>query len=298
MTVEVQEGRGVGPDRDHLLLHIEHLDPAVIRERLPGITETARIFAGVDVTSTPIPVQPTAHYNMGGIPTNLHGEVIDPTPDDPDRVVPGLMAIGEAACVSVHGANRLGTNSLLDIVVFGRAAAERAAEIVRRGAAPAMSPTAGESAIARLDLIRQARGGLSTGAIRLAMQRVMQAHCGIFRNGDALAEGKRQIADAARSLADLGLADRTLIWNTDLVEAIELDNLLAQAVVMLHSAANRTESRGAHARADFPRRDDQEWLKHSVAWLANGAVRIAYRPVHHFTLSQEVQAFPPKERVY
>src|SRR5262245_57601001 len=300
MTVEIREGRGCGPQRDHILLHLEHLAPEVLHQRLPGISETARIFAGVDVTREPIPVLPTAHYNMGGIPTNHHGEVLQPTANDPDATVPGLMAIGAAACVSVHGANRLGCNSLLDIVVFGRAAAHRAAELVRPGAAhPPFHNGAGEAAVDRLDKVRHARGPRRTADIRLDMQRVMQNNCAVFRTAEVLREGVSRIDVVANGFTDLGISDRSLIWNSDLAEALELENLLGQAVVALHSAENRTESRGAHAREDYPRRDDQNWLKHTVARLdSEGAVEISYRPVHLFTLSNEVQTFPPKVRVY
>jgi succinate dehydrogenase / fumarate reductase, flavoprotein subunit len=300
MTIEVREGRGAGPERDHLLLHLEHLDPATLHERLPGISETARIFAGIDVTRAPIPVQPTVHYIMGGIPTNLHAEVIDPTPDDPDRIVPGLMAIGEAACVSVHGANRLGTNSLLDLVVFGRAAAQRASEIVERGATPPpLSPSVSDPAIARLERLRNAGGGRKPASLRLALQHLMQSDCSIYRTGRELEGGIAKIAEVTASMAELGMDDRSLIWNSDLVEALELDNLLGQASVMLHSALNRTESRGGHAREDFPERDDVDWLKHTVAWRdASGAVRLAYRPVHLQPLSNEVASVPPQKRVY
>jgi len=282
MTIEIREGRGCGPDKDHILLHLEHLDPKVLHERLPGISETAKIFAGVDVTREPIPVLPTVHYNMGGIPTNYHGEALDPTPDDPERVCRGLMAIGEAACVSVHGANRLGCNSLLDIVVFGRLAA-----------------SAGEAAVARLDKVRNAKGRLKAGEIRLAMQRTMQNDCAVFRTQATLEDGVRKIVDVAASLGDLVVADRSMIWNSDLAEALELDNLIAQSVVALSSAVNRKESRGAHAREDFPDRDDKDWMKHTVAWRdGGGKVTLGYRPVHMFTLSNEVQPFPPKARVY
>jgi succinate dehydrogenase flavoprotein subunit len=300
MTIEIREGRGCGPRKDHILLHLEHLDPGLLHLRLPGISETAKIFAGVDVTQQPIPVLPTVHYNMGGIPTNHHGEVLRPTEADPDATVPGLMAIGEAACVSVHGANRLGCNSLLDIVVFGRAAARRAAELIRP-ATPHKPLTNGASdeAVARLDAVRHAKGGRKAAEIRLDMQRVMQSNCAVFRNAEVLKEGVGKIDRVAHSFGDLGIADHSMIWNSDLAEALELENLLEQAVVALHSAENRTESRGAHAREDHPQRDDANWLKHTVAWLdGDGAVKLGYRPVHLHTLSNEVQTFPPKARVY
>jgi succinate dehydrogenase / fumarate reductase flavoprotein subunit len=300
MAIEIREGRGCGPHSDHILLHLEHLDPKVLHQRLPGISETAKIFAGVEVTRQPIPVLPTAHYNMGGIPTNFHGEVLNPAANDPERIVPGLMAIGEAACVSVHGANRLGTNSLLDLVVFGRAAAQRAAEIVESGAPHSVfQPSATDPALARFDRVRHANGRLKTGEIRATMQRAMQDHCSVFRTARVLEEGLRKMTAVTESLSDLAVADRSLIWNTDLVEALELDNLIGQAAVVLHCALYRTESRGAHAREDYPERDDRNWLKHTLAWQnGDGEVRLGHRPVHFHTLSNEVRAFPPAERVY
>src|SRR5258706_2017220 len=261
MTVEINEGRGVGEHKDHILLHLEHLAPEVLHERLPGISETARIFAGVDVTKEPIPVLPTVHYNMGGIPTNYHAEVIRPTASDPDAVCHGLMAVGEAACVSVHGANRLGTNSLVDLVVFGRAAAHRAAEVVKPDQQhKPLPPNAGDNALARLDRIRWAKGGRNAGVIRNDMQRTMQTNCAVFRDQKLLETGVAKIEQVAASMADLAVNDRSLIWNSDLVEALELDNLMSQAVVSLYSAEARKESRGAHARDDFPNRDDVNWM--------------------------------------
>jgi len=300
MTIEIREGRGVGARNDHILLHLDHLDPAVIEERLPGIAESARIFAGVDVTREPIPVLPTVHYNMGGIQTNYYGEVVTLKDGDPDAVVPGLMAVGEAACVSVHGANRLGSNSLIDLVVFGRAAGLRAAEVVTAGEShPEIPSTSSDQALARFDKARHASGGTPTAEIRDRMQRTMQNNCAVFRTGEVLEEGRGLIDEIWGQLPDVGVSDRSLIWNSDLVETLELDNLVRQAVVTMHSAANRTESRGAHAREDFPDRDDDDWMKHTLAWLGDeGGVTIDYRPVHTYTLTNDVQYFPPKPRVY
>ena len=300
MTIEIREGRGVGPERDHLFLHLEHLGADVIHKRLPGIAETTMIFAGVDVTRAPIPVQPTVHYNMGGIPANIHGEVLTSRNGDPEAVVPGLMAIGEAACVSVHGANRLGSNSLLDLVVFGRAAAARCAAMLKPGAARGMPEgRATDAALARFDRIRHAAGSRPAAAIREEMQRGMQLDAAVFRTASTLADGCKRLGQTFGSFADLRIADRSMIFNTDLVEALELDNLLRQAVATIHSAAHRTESRGAHAREDFPQRDDANWLKHTLAWVADdGAVRFDYRPVHLNTLTADVAAIAPAARTY
>jgi succinate dehydrogenase flavoprotein subunit len=300
MTIEVREGRGVGEHKDHIFLHLEHLGAEVIHERLPGIAETAKIFAGVDVTRQPIPVLPTVHYNMGGIPANVQGEVVTLKNGDASSVVPGLMAVGEAACVSVHGANRLGSNSLLDLVVFGREAARHCAATVKPGTQHRpLAKDAGELAVSRIDRLRNAKGTIGTAQIRLDMQRVMQAHAAVFRTGESLQEGVHKLAEVFASFADVGVSDRSLIWNTDLIETLELDNLLAQAVATIQSAANRTESRGAHAREDFPERDDGNWMKHTLAWVdGRGAVRIDYRPVHLNTLTSDVEPIPPKARTY
>jgi succinate dehydrogenase / fumarate reductase flavoprotein subunit len=300
MTIEINAGRGCGPNKDHILLHLEHLGAELLHERLPGISETARVFAGVDVTRQPIPVLPTVHYNMGGIPTNHRTEVLRPTPSDPDAVVPGLMAVGECACVSVHGANRLGCNSLLDIVVFGRAAANRAAEILKPGASqPPLPGKAGEQALARLDQARHAKGKTRVAELRLQMQRTMQTHAAVFRNSETLKRGVAEMEKVWSGLDDIAVADHSLIWNSDLVEALELHNLMANAMTTMVGAEARTESRGAHAHDNFPDRDDEHWLKHTLAWCGDdGAVRLAYRPVRMQTLTNEVSVFPPKKRVY
>ncbi|MEB3702336.1 Succinate dehydrogenase flavoprotein subunit [Candidatus Bealeia paramacronuclearis] len=299
MTIEINEGRGVGAEKDHIYLHLEHLDPAVLHERLPGISETAKIFAGVDVTKDPIPVLPTVHYNMGGIPTNFHAEVISPTKEDPEHVVPGLMAIGEAACVSVHGANRLGTNSLLDLVVFGRAAALRAAEVVdRRREAKPFHSDIGKESLARFDKLRFANGSKRTSEIRLNLQKTMQKHCAVFRTEDLLSKGTQLVEDILGDLNDIQISDRSLIWNSDLIEALELQNLAPQAHVTIHSALNRKESRGAHAREDYPNRDDQNWMKHTVSHQDKTNVNFSYRPVHMYTLTSDVEVVPPQKRVY
>ena len=300
MTIEINEGRGVGDEADHIHLHLEHLGADVINERLPGISESAEIFAGVDVTKAPIPVLPTVHYNMGGIPTNYHGEVVTLKDGDPDSVVPGLMAIGESACVSVHGANRLGSNSLLDIVVFGRAAALRAAEIIKPDTPhKKLSNEHTDVLMDRFDKVRYANGEQGTASIRKDMQRTMQRHAAVFRTGDSMQEGVDKMNDIFARFSDVNVTDRGLVWNTDLVETLELENMLLQAQSIIQSAMNRTESRGGHARDDFPERDDENWMKHTLSWVdESGKVDIDYRPVHMYTLSDECEVIPPKERVY
>ncbi len=301
MTIEIREGRGVGTEKDHINLHLSHLDPKIIHERLPGITESARIFAGVDVTKEPIPVVPTVHYNMGGIPTNYMGEALTLKDGNPDTVVPGLMSIGEAACVSVHGANRLGSNSLIDLVVFGKAAGLKCAQTLRPGEKHADLPkTAGDDALARFDSFRNAKGGTPTAQMRFAMQKAMQADASVFRTGETLRNGQKAIDTIYAGMGDICVSDRSMIWNTDLVETLEFNNLIAQAIVAVESAVNRLESRGAHAREDYPNRDDKNWMKHTLAWFdpKAGCARLDYRPVHTYTLSNEVAYIEPKARTY
>ncbi len=300
MTMEIRDGRGVGAEKDHIFLHLNHLPAETLHERLPGISETARVFSGVDVTREPIPVLPTVHYNMGGIPTNYHGEVLTKKNGDPDSVVPGLMAVGEAACVSVHGANRLGSNSLIDLVVFGRASGMRCGETVDAGAKqPEVSDSWTDRHLGRFDRMRNAKGDQPVARLRLEMQKSMQSNCAVFRTGEVLEQGVREIAGICGKTGGIDVQDRTMIWNTDLVEALEFDNLIVQAAVTVNSAANRKESRGAHAREDFSERQDSEWMKHTLAWADEGGkVSIDYRPVHDYTMSNEIAYIEPKARVY
>ncbi len=301
MTIEIREGRGVGPNKDHIFLHLDHLDPKVLHERLPGISETAKIFAGVDVTREPIPVLPTVHYNMGGIPTNYHGEVVTLAKGDPDAVIPGLMAVGEAACVSVHGSNRLGSNSLIDLVVFGRAVGLHCGEVLKAGARqPEVNDAWTEPHLSRFDRLRHSSGAVPTAALRLEMQRAAQEDAAVFRTGETLRSGVQRLAAVHAKRKDLKVVDRGMIWNTDLMETLEFENLIGQAIVTVEGALNRQESRGAHAREDFAERDDKTWMKHTLAWFddASGTVRIDYRPVHSYTMTNDIAYIPPKARVY
>lgn len=304
MAMEIREGRGVGKEKDHIFLHLDHIDPKVLAERLPGITETGKIFAGVDLTRKPLPVVPTVHYNMGGIPTNYHGEVVHLRDGNPDAVVPGLFAVGEAACVSVHGANRLGSNSLIDLVVFGRATGLRLKELLKpNGAHNALPKGSEEMALSRLDHFRHAKGGTPTAQIRAEMQKTMQKNAAVFRDSALLKEGVEKLDAIYQGMNDIGVTDRSLIWNTDLVETLELDNLIGQAVVTVRGAENRKESRGAHMHEDFPDRDDANWMKHTIAtfdgWGGKGGTcNLDYRPVHDYTLTDDVEYIKPKKRVY
>ena len=305
MAAEIREGRGVGKEADHIYLHLDHIDAKVLAERLPGITETGKIFANVDLTRQPLPVVPTVHYNMGGIPCNYHGEVVTIGADgNPDTVVPGLFAVGEAACVSVHGANRLGSNSLIDLVVFGRATGHRLAELVKPGSSHQPLPKGSEDlALSRLDHFRHAKGGSPTAEVRMDMQKTMQKHAAVFRDNELLSEGCEHMQVVNKRMEDLHVSDRSLIWNTDLVETLELDNLVAQACTIIESASNRKESRGAHMHEDYPERDDANWMKHTISWFdgwggKGGAVKLDYRPVHEYTLTDDAEYIKPKKRVY
>ena len=304
MAMEIREGRGVGANKDHIYLHLDHIDPKVLAERLPGITESGKIFAGVDLTRQPLPVVPTVHYNMGGIPTNYHGEVVTLKDGNPDTVVPGLFAVGEAARVSVHGANRLGSNSLIDLVVFGRATGKRIAEIVKPGTTHKPLPSGSEEfALSRVDHFRNAKGGSPTAQIRLEMQHTMQRHAAVFRTDELMAEGIDKLEKVYAGMSDIAVSDRSLIWNTDLIETLELDNLISQALCTIKSARNRKESRGAHMHEDFPDRHDDEWMKHTISWFEGwggegGKVTLDYRPVHEYTLTDDATYIEPKKRVY
>jgi succinate dehydrogenase / fumarate reductase flavoprotein subunit len=301
MTIEIREGRGVGPKKDHIFLHLDHLDPKILHQRLPGISETAKIFAGVDVTKEPIPIVPTVHYNMGGIPTNFFGEVVTKAGDNPDSVVPGLMAVGEAACVSVHGANRLGSNSLIDLVVFGRAAGLRVAEVLKPDATqPELKASQTDAHMARFDRFRYAAGTRTTASLRMEMQMTMHEDAAVFRTGETLKSGVERLEKVRQGMAKIETFDRGMIWNTDLVETLELDNLVSQAIVTVSGALNRQESRGAHAREDFSARNDETWMKHTLAWYdgASGKVTIDYRPVHAYTMTKDIEYIKPKARVY
>jgi succinate dehydrogenase / fumarate reductase flavoprotein subunit len=302
MTIELREGRGCGPNKDHIYLNFSHLDPKVLAERLPAAIENGRVFANVDINKEPIPIVPTVHYNMGGVPTNYQGEAISrKSSNDGDHVVPGLMALGEAACVSVHGANRLGSNSLIDLVVFGRAAGLKCAETIEKGASPPDLPKdAGDYALARLDRFRAAKGGTPTAELRARMQKVMQTNCAVFRDASLLRTGVEKISEIWRATDDISVSDRSLVWNTDLIETLEFDNLIVQAAVTVVGAEGRTESRGAHAREDYRKRDDENWMKHTLAWVDEEArsVRLGYRPVHTYTMTNEIAYIEPKAREY